>query len=49
MHQMHRARLMDAEWRNGIRLMKGEDIMMRGVAKLFQDKNGPNNGVFYWD
>jgi hypothetical protein len=40
---MHRARLIDAEWRNGIRALNGED--MQGVTGRFPDKDG----VFHWD
>ena len=40
---MHRARLMDAEWKNGIRALNGED--MQGVTGRFPDKNG----TFHWD
>jgi hypothetical protein len=40
---MHRARLIDAEWRNGIRALNGED--MAGITGRFPDKDG----VFHWD
>jgi hypothetical protein len=40
---MHRARLIDAEWKNGIRALNGED--MKGVTGRFPDKNG----TFHWD
>jgi hypothetical protein len=40
---MHRARLIDAEWHNGIRALNGED--MAGVTWRFPDKDG----VFHWD
>ncbi len=38
-----RAKLLDAEWRNGIRALNGED--MQGVVGRFPDKNGK----FHWD
>jgi hypothetical protein len=40
---MHRARLIDAEWYNGIRALNGAD--MQGVTGRFPDKDG----VFHWD
>lgn len=40
---MHRARLINAEWENGIRALKGED--MQGVTGRFPDKNGK----FHWE
>jgi hypothetical protein len=40
---MHRARLIAAEWENGIRALNGED--MKGVVGLFPDKNG----TFHWN
>jgi hypothetical protein len=40
---MLRTRLIDAEWRNGIRALNGED--MQGVTGRFPDKKG----VFHWD
>ncbi len=40
---MHRAKLIDAEWRNGIRALQGED--MTGITRCFPDKDG----VFHWD
>lgn len=40
---MQRAKLMDAEWKNGIRALNGED--MQGVTGRFPDKNG----TFHWD
>lgn len=40
---MHRARLMDAEWKNGIKALNGED--MQGVTGRFPDKDGK----FHWD
>ncbi len=40
---MHRARLIDAEWHNGIRALNGED--MQGVTGRFPDKDM----VFHWD
>ncbi len=40
---MHRARLIDAEWHNGIRALKGDD--MQGITGRFPDKDG----VFHWD
>lgn len=38
-----RARIVDVEWRNGIRALNGED--MQGVTGRFPDKQG----VFHWD
>jgi hypothetical protein len=38
-----RAQIIDAEWRNGIRALNGED--MQGVTGQFPDKQG----VFHWD
>ena len=40
---MHRARLIAAEWENGIRALNGED--MKGVTGRFPDKNH----TFHWD
>jgi hypothetical protein len=40
---MQRAKLMDIEWKNGIRALNGED--MQGVTGRFPDKNG----TFHWD
>jgi hypothetical protein len=40
---MRRARLIAAEWENGIRALNGED--MQGVVGRFPDKDG----VFHWD
>lgn len=40
---MLRARLIDAEWKNGVRALNGED--MQGVTGRFPNKSG----VFYWD
>jgi hypothetical protein len=40
---MHRARLIAAEWKNGIRALNGEE--MQSVAGRFPDKNG----TFHWD
>ena len=40
---MLRAQIIDAEWRNGIRALNGED--MQGVTGRFPDKKG----VFHWD
>ena len=40
---MQRAKLMDTEWKNGIRALNGED--MQGVTGRFPDKNG----MFHWD
>ena len=40
---MHRARVMDTEWKNGIRALNGED--MQGVTGRFPDKNG----TFHWN
>ena len=40
---MHRARLIGAEWDNGIRALKGED--MTGITGRFPDKDS----VFHWD
>jgi hypothetical protein len=40
---MHRARLIEAEWHNGIRALNGED--MQGITGRFPDKEG----VFHWD
>ena len=40
---MHRARLIAAEWENGIRALNGED--MQGVVGQFPDKNG----TFHWN
>jgi hypothetical protein len=40
---MLRSRLIDAEWRNGIRALNGED--MNGVHGRFPDKDGK----FYWE
>jgi hypothetical protein len=38
-----RAQIVDAEWRNGIRALNGED--MQGVTGRFPDKQG----VFHWE
>jgi hypothetical protein len=40
---MLRAKLIDAEWKNGIRALNGKD--MKNVKSRFPDKNG----VFHWD
>jgi hypothetical protein len=40
---MHRARLVAAEWQNGIRALNGED--MAGISGRFPDKMG----TFHWD
>ena len=40
---MHRARLVAAEWENGIRALNGED--MKDTTGRFPDKNG----TFHWD
>jgi hypothetical protein len=40
---MHRAKLIAAEWENGIRALNGEDI--QGVTGRFPDKDG----TFHWD
>lgn len=39
-----RAKLIDEEWRNGIRALSGEE-MQQGVAGRFPDKDG----IFHWD
>ncbi len=38
-----RAQIINAEWRNGIRALNGED--MQGVTGRFPDKSG----VFHWN
>ena len=39
---MLRAKLIDTEWKNGVRALNGED--MKGVTGRFPDKDG----VFHW-
>jgi hypothetical protein len=38
-----RAQLIDTEWHNGIRALKGEDV--QGATGRFPDKQG----IFHWD